>query len=79
MNLASAQNGFDAPIRNCLFCHVNFRLGFEFLVGLAVIGGLVWVLQWMESSSLSVIAEHAIGLTLAGFVLFLFLRFLSPG
>ena len=48
------------------------------MVGLALLGDLVWLLQWMETSTLPVIAEHLFGVTMVGFVLFLFLRFLSP-
>ena len=75
---AGAQNAMDMPAADCLLCQLNLRLGFEFMVGLALLGGLVWLLQWMETSTLPVIAEHLFGVTIVGFVLFLFLRFLSP-
>ena len=75
---AGAQNAMGMPAPDCLLCQLNLRLGFEFMVGLALLGGLVWLLQWMETSTLPVIAEHLFGVTVVGFVLFLFLRFLSP-
>lgn len=75
---AGAQNAMNMPAADCLLCQLNLRLGFEFMVGLALLGGLVWLLQWMETSTLPVIAEHLFGVTMVGFVLFLFLRFLSP-
>ena len=75
---AGAQNAVDMPAADCVLCQLNLRLGFEFMVGLALLGSLVWLLQWMETSTLPVIAEHLFGVTIVGFVLFLFLRFLSP-
>ena len=75
---AAAQNAMGMPVPDCLLCQLNLRLGFEFMVGLALLGGLVWLLQWMETSTLPVIAEHLFGVPIVGFVLLLFLRFLSP-
>ena len=75
---AGAQDAIGMPEPDCLLCQLNLRLGFEFMVGLALLGSLVWLLQWMETSTLPVIAEHLFGVTIVGFVLFLFLRFLSP-
>ena len=75
---AGAQDANGRPVVDCLLCQLNLRLGFEFMVGLALLGSLVWLLQWMETSTLPVIAEHLFGVTVVGFVLFLFLRFLSP-
>lgn len=75
---AGAQNALGLPAPDCLLCQMNLRLGFEFMIGLALLGSLVWLLQWMETSTLPVIAEHLFGVTMVGFVLFLFLRFLSP-
>lgn len=75
---AGAQDANGMHAVDCLLCQLNLRLGFEFMVGLALLGGLVWLLQWMETSTLPVIAEHLFGVTVVGVVLFLFLRFLSP-
>ena len=76
---ASAQDDFDlARPASCLLCNLDLRLGLDFMVGAALLGGLVWLLYWMENASLPVIAEHLFGVSVVGLALFLFLRFLSP-
>ena len=62
--------------QRCAMCSVDWRLGFEFLLGCAMLGGLLWVIYWMEGASLQVVAENLLGVTTVGFVLYLFLRFL---
>ncbi len=76
--LAQAQIDPGAP-QVCTLCGINLRLGFDFVVGAVLLLGLIWVLHWIESASLTAIAENLFGATIAGFVLFLFMRFFAGG
>jgi hypothetical protein len=76
--LVQAQIDLPAP-QVCALCGVDLRLGFDFAVGAALLVGLIWVLHWIESASLPAITEHLFGATIAGFVLFLFMRFFAGG
>lgn len=71
---ASAQARFDLALKPCLLCDLELRLWFDFAVGVAMLGGLIWLLQWLESATLPAIAENLFGVVVAGFVLFFLFR-----
>ncbi len=60
----------------CTLCQFDLRLWFDFTLGVALLGGLVWAISWAESASLAEIAEHLFGVGMAACVLYLFTRFL---
>ena len=71
---ASAQDRSDLALRPCLLCGLELRLWFDFTVGVAMLGGLIWLLHWLESAMLPAIAENLFGVVVAGFVLFFLFR-----
>lgn len=76
----AARAQVDLPANQvCALCGVDLRLGWSFVVGAALLLGLIWVLHWIESAPLPVIAENLFGVTITGFVLFLFVRFFGAG
>ena len=74
--MAQARIDLAAP-QVCPLCGINLRLGFDFMVGAMLLVGLIWVLHWIESASLTAIAENLFGATITGFVLLLFMRFFA--
>ena len=72
--IAKAQHRTELTRSPCLLCDLELRIGFDFLVGLALLGGLIWLLQWLESATLPAIAENLFGVVVTGFVLFFLLR-----
>lgn len=72
--IAKAQHRTELTRSPCLLCDLDLRIWFNFLVGLALLGALIWLLQWLESATLPAIAENLFGIVITGFVLFFLLR-----
>lgn len=70
-----AQLEREAQTVSCLACHLDLPLVFDFMLGVSIIGALMWLLYWMEAASPAQVAEHFLGVGAVLFVLVLFTRF----
>ena len=63
------------PGERCLSCVDWFGAGLDLLVGLGLLGALIWLLYRLETDPDARVIEHLVGMLVAGFVVFLFVSF----